>query len=299
VEEKDMLNLLRALSVVAVTAGAASAQPPARLQIPQYQPIAPVALSATLVKEFSAPEARQGVAVDASHFYAVVNNVVAKYEKGNGARVAYWASPRGGLIRHINSCIADAAKLWCANSNFPETPMASSVEVIDSATMMHIESHSMGLMEEGSLTFFERLGAGWVAGFAHYDGEGGLAYKNSAFAGISTFDADWRRTGGWMLPESVRVRMAPHAASGGGIGPDGYLYLLGHDRPEMYVLAKPSMGPVLLHLATIEIDVAGQAFAWDKSAVRTIYAINRPTGSVRVFSIPEIALTNPDARRFR
>ena len=159
------------------------------------------------MKEFSAPEARQGVAVDASHFYAVVNNVVAKYEKGNGARVAYWASPRGGLIRHINSCIADAAKLWCANSNFPETPMASSVEVIDSATMMHIESHSMGLMEEGSLTFFERLGAGWVAGFAHYDGEGGLAYKNSAFAGISTFDADWRRTGGWMLPESVRVRM--------------------------------------------------------------------------------------------
>ena len=63
-----MLNLLRALSVVAVTAGAASAQPPARLQIPQYQPIAPVALSATLVKEFSAPEARQGVAVDATHF---------------------------------------------------------------------------------------------------------------------------------------------------------------------------------------------------------------------------------------
>jgi hypothetical protein len=67
----------------------------------------------------------------------------------------------------------------------------------------------------------------------------------------------------------------------------------------MYVLAKPSMGPVLLHLATIEIDVEGQAFAWDKSAVRTIYAINRPTGSVRVFSIPEIAHTNPDARRFR
>lgn len=101
-----------------------------------------------------------------------------------------------------------------------------------------------------------------------------------------------------MLPETARARMAPHAASGGAIGPDGLLYLLGHDRPEMYVLAKPVMGPVLLHVATIDIDVEGQAFSWDKSAPRTVYAINRPTGSVRVFEIPDVAFQNPDARRF-
>jgi hypothetical protein len=293
-----MLTLGASLAALAAMTGDAAGQPPARLEIPQYQPVPPITLTATLQREYPAPEARQGVAVDAAHFYAVVNNVVAKYDKATGARLAYWASPRGGLIRHINSCIADAGKLWCANSNFPETPMASSIEVIDIATMRHVETHSLGLAEEGSLTFFERLGPGWIASFAHYDGEGGLAYKNSAFAGVATYDIDWRRTGGWMLPESVRTRMAPHAASGGGIGPDGYLYLLGHDRPEMYVLAKPSMGPVLLHIATIAIDVEGQAFAWDKSASRTLYAINRPTGSVRVFAIPQVTTSNADARRF-
>jgi hypothetical protein len=274
------------------------AAPPERIAVPQYQPIAPVRLTSRMLREYAAPEARQGVAVDATHFYAVVNNVVAKYEKSSGERVAHWASPRGGLIRHINSCLADQGLLWCANSNFPEIPMASSVEVIDSASMTHARSHSLGVLDEGSLTFFDRHGDGWLAGFAHYDGEGGLPFKNASYAGVVTYDADWRRTGGWMLPETARSRMAPHAASGGAIGPDGLLYLLGHDRTEMYVLARPVMGPILLHVATIDIDVEGQAFSWDKSEPRTVYAINRPTGSVRVFEIPEVTLTNPDARRF-
>jgi hypothetical protein len=101
-----------------------------------------------------------------------------------------------------------------------------------------------------------------------------------------------------MLPPTVLERMSPHAASGGALGPDGLLYLTGHDLPEMYVLAKPAMGPVLLHVATIEMDAAGQAFSWDKASGRTVYAINRPTGTVRVFEVPPVALTDPDARRF-
>jgi hypothetical protein len=281
-----------------VTAGAGSAQAPQRLDIPTYQAVPPAQLKATLLREHAAPEARQGVAVDRTNFYAVVNNVVARYDKSTGERTGYWASPRGGLIRHINSCLADAGKLWCANSNFPEVPMASSVEVLDARSMRHVESRSLGVLDEGSLTFFDRYGKGWLAGFAHYDGEGGLPYKPARFAGIVTYDAEWRRTGGWMLPPTVLERMAPHAASGGALGPDGLLYLLGHDRPEMYVLARPVMGPVLLHVATIDIDVEGQAFSWDRSAGRTVYAINRPTGSVRVFSVPDVVVTDPDARRF-
>ncbi|MEZ5938427.1 MAG: hypothetical protein R3C52_09415 [Hyphomonadaceae bacterium] len=270
----------------------------ARLSIPTYEAIAPLHLTASKVREYTAPEARQGVAVDATHFYAVVNNVIAKYDKLTGERIAYWFSPRGGLIRHINSCIENAGKLWCANSNFPETPMASSVEVIDTADMTHSESRSLGILDEGSLTFFESYKDGWLAGFAHYDGEGGLTYKDGRFAGVVTYDAQWRRTGGWMLPNSVLERMAPHAASGGALGPDGYLYMLGHDRPEMYVLARPTMGPKLIHIATIDIDVAGQAFSWDRSAPRTVYAINRPTGTVRVFTIPDVATSDADAHPF-
>ena len=301
---RSFLAATGAALLFAACASGVAAQSPStsdveRIRPGVFEPIAPIEARAVLVREYQAPEARQGVAVDKDYFYAVVNTVIAKYDRTTGARVEHWSSPRGGPIRHINSCYAAEARLWCANSNFPEVPMASSVEVFDSDDMSHERSVSLGILDDGSLTFFEPLDGGWIAGFAHYDDKGGLPYKPARYAGIVTYDPQWRRTGGWMLPESVLARMAPHAASGGSIGPDGLLYLFGHDRPEMYVLAKPKMGPVLEHVATIEVDAAGQAFAWDRSSERTLFAINRPTGVVRVFEMPEIELNNPNAEAFR
>lgn len=278
----------------------ASAQPAGFPKLEEWTP--PVLQSgiARQVREYAAPEARQGVAVDASHIYAIVNTIIAKYDKQTGALVSRWTSPRGGPIRHINSCYAADAKLWCANSNFPEVPMGSSIEIFDSETMTHLQSHSLGLLDEGSLTFFEPCQDGFLAGFAHYEGSGGTGYKSSRYGSIVTYDAQWRRTGGWLIPEAVQARMAPHAASGGSIGPDGLLYLLGHDRTEMYVLAKPRLGPVLLHLATLEIAAEGQALAWDRTVPgRRLYAISRPNGVIRAFDVPEIRVDHPDARRFR
>jgi hypothetical protein len=255
--------------------------------------------TAKQVREYNTPEARQGVAVDVHHVYAIVNTIIGKYDKATGELISRWTSPREGPIRHINSCYAADGKLWCANSNFPEVPMGSSIEVIDTETMQHVDSHSLGIMEEGSLTFFEPYQDGFIAGFAHYDAKGGTGYKNSRYGAIATYDAKWRRTGGWLIPESVQARMAPHAASGGSIGPDGLLYLLGHDRTELYVLAKPRLGPVLMHLATIEIAAEGQALAWDRTvAGRRLYAISRPNGVIRAFDIPEVKIDHPDARRF-
>jgi hypothetical protein len=252
----------------------------------------------TLVREYPAPEARQGAAADARHIYAVVNSAIGKYGKASGTRIAGWSLPRDGPIRHINSCFAEPDRLWCANSNFPELPMGSSVEVFDSRSMTHLSSHSLGLTEEGSLTWFDRLGGGWIAGFAHYDARGGTGFKDNRYGTIVTYDADWRRTGGWLLPDAVLDRLKPHAASGGALGPDGLLYVMGHDRPEIYVLAKPKMGPVLVHLATLDIAAEGQAFAWDRSAPRRIVAISRPNAAVRAFDVPAVRIDHPNAERF-
>ncbi len=133
-------------------------------------------------------------------------------------------------------------KLWCANSNYSLTPMGSSVEVFDTATMTHVDSHSLGMLDEGSLTWFDRYRGGWMAGFAHYDDEWRPPFKDHRFSSVVTFDAEWRRTGGWLFPATMLERMAPYAASGGAIGPDGWLYLLGHDRSEMYVVGAPADG---------------------------------------------------------
>jgi len=258
---------------------------------PQFVALPITELQADEIARFEAAEAGQGAVADENHFYAIVNYTIGQYNKESGKLSGRWQGSRGGPIRHLNSCFVEQTDLYCANSNFPEVPMASSIEVFDTRTMQHKRSYSLGVMEEGSLTWFGRLGSDWIAGFAHYDASGGLGYKDHSFAAVVRFDSEWRRKGGWMLPESVMTRMKPYAASGGALGKDGLLYLSGHDRAEIYVLAAPQMGPKLIHIATVEIDVEGQAFGWDLSAdERVIYGISRPNRQVRAFRIPPVAV---------
>ncbi len=259
---------------------------------PAYQAPEIQRLAARTVRVYEAPEADQGVAADTRHFYAIDNTVIAKYDASTGQSLDRWVGPVGGLIRHMNSCLVDAGRLWCANSNYSQTPMGSSIEVFDTATLDHVDSHSLGMTEEGSLTWFDRYRGGWIAGFAHYDEDGRLSYKDHRFSSVVTFDAEWRRTGGWLFPSSALDRMAPHAASGGAIGPDGWLYLLGHDRPEMYVVGRPPMGPTLIHIATIDLEAAGQAFSWAQDGSRSIFAIDRQKSLVRRIEIPAVTPRN-------
>ncbi len=292
-----MTSSLLSLALVAC-ASAPAPDAPGPLAVPDYVAPTPLKLSATTIREFPAPEADQGVAVDTRHFYPVDNTVIAKYDRATGALIARWVAPKNGLVRHINSCFEGAGRLLCANSNYSETPHGSSVEIFDTHTMQHVETHSLGMTEEGSLTWFDHYRDGWIAGFAHYSENGGVKFKDHTFSSVVTYDAQWRRTGGWLFPKPVVDRMAPYAASGGAIGPDGLLYILGHDRPEMYVLGKPVMGPTLIHIATIDIEAEGQAFAFAEG--RTIYAIDRRKGAVREISLPTVDVsTFVDARGFR
>lgn len=259
---------------------------------------APAALAARTLGEFDAPAADQGVAVDAQFFYAIDNHTIVKHRRSDGARIASWEGGDDGSIRHLNACQAHAGELWCANSNYPDTPMGSSVEIFDARTLAHRDSISLGLMDEGSLTWFDRVRDGFIVGFAHYDGRGGAGFKDHRYSSVVLMDRNWRRIGGWLFPQSVLERMQPHAASGGAIGPDGLLYVMGHDRPELYVLARPRMGPVLVHLATIAVEAEGQAFAWAPGSERILFVVDRRNGRVRTLAIPPAPAPGADAARF-
>lgn len=260
--------------------------PPVPEEAPVPEGVPHLAAKTTAV--FVAPEADQGVAVDDEFFYAIDNAQIVKYSRTSGTRTGEWRLDRPDIIRHINSCMADAGTLICANSNYPKNPMASSIEVFDATLMAPLFSHSLGVRDEGSLTWVDRIPGGWIAGFAHYDGPNGTGYKDHSASSVVTFDESWRRTGGWAFPEDVAARMAPHAASGGAIGPDGLLYILGHDRPELYVLARPQMGPGLILVAVIDIEAEGQAFSWAPGGERQIFAIDRRAGKVLVIDVPEV-----------
>ena len=288
--ERPVANHLGVFSSPAGAAAAVSAVPAPPRAIPR--------LRATLERVYAAAEARQGVAVDSGHFYAVVNTQIGKYRRTDGALVSRWSAPRDGLIRHLNSCTVVGPELVCANSNHPEVPMGNSIEWFDAASLRHLRSHPLGMMEEGSLTFAEPFGDGWLLGMAHYSDETGVPLRPSDYSSVIMTDRAFRRTGGWLLPPAVRRRMAPQAASGGALGPDGLLYVFGHSRPEMYVFARPVAGPELVHVATIDVDAAGQAFAFVPGEGRRIFAIDRPSATVRVFRLPELGPLPPEGMRF-
>jgi hypothetical protein len=286
-------------------AGASLAAITCAVRLLAQAPVAPAPppeipqLTGTTLRVYEAAEATQGVAAGNAHFYAVDNSTLGKYEIRSGQLVDRWLGAPKGPIRHMNSCLVDAGRIWCANSNYPEAPMGSSIEVFDPIALEHVSSHSLGMRDEGSLTWFDRYRNGWIAVFSHYDKNGGVPFKDHSFSSVVTFDREWRRTGGWLLPDSMLERMAPYASSGGAIGPDGFLYLLGHDRRELYVAGRPSMGPVLTHVATIAIEAEGQAFSWAKNGQRVIYTIDRRKHLVRTIAIPPVVVTDPAVHRFR
>ena len=87
--------------------------------------------------------------------------------------------------------------------------------------------------------------------------------------------------------------------SGGSWGPDGYLYLTGHDLPQVYAMELPKIGSVLHLAAAVDVpDIAGQGIAWDRSADEpTLYGIFRPDKTVIKTKMPDISgYATPDAR---
>lgn len=165
--------------------------------------------------------------------------------------------------------------------------MASSVEIFDTLTMQHLRSIPLGI-RDGSLTVIEHHQGRWWAVFANYDGPRSHLGRTHRETKVVVFNDNWAEVGGFALPDSLLERLAPMSISGGSFGADGLLYLTGHEAPEIYVMRIPRQGPVLEHIATIAAPLEGQAWAWDRSAERTIYAIRRGSGTVVIIEMPAV-----------
>ncbi|MDB5453084.1 MAG: hypothetical protein JWO33_1662 [Caulobacteraceae bacterium] len=240
--------------------------------------------SAELIRRYPAPEAHQGVAVDARSFYAVANSAIVRYDKKTGKKQAQWAGdPK--RFRHLNSCAVIGPELVCANSNFPQAPMRSSVEMFEPTRLVHLRSIPLG-EQPGSLTWVDRHDGAWWAGFANYDGHGGVPGRDHRATRLVRFDDRWRPVQSWTFPDSVLERMKPSSASGGAWGADGRLYVTGHDRPELYVLAVPPAGGVLVLQGTIALPFGGQAFAFDRSAPGVLFGVSRQDQAVLSVRLP-------------
>jgi hypothetical protein len=238
------------------------------------------------VRRFEISQAKQAVAVDKDYFYVINNSSISKHRKNDGKLMASWDGTREGLLTHLNSGMVMEGKLYCAHSNYPEEPMASSIEVFDTQTLEHIDNHSFGIMT-GSATWIDHYQGYWWVGFAHYTGKGASEGKDTRWTSVVKFNKAWQQVESWIFPKQLIEQFMPKSNSGGVIGKDGLLYCTGHDKAELYVMQIPDKGFTLQHLKTIPTTIEGQGIALDHSVTDKLvfYGISRSGNKVIVNEI--------------
>jgi len=258
--------------------------------VPEFQ--------AEVIAEFEVANARQGIAVDRQFFYAVTNYAISKHDKASGELVASWEGiDEGDPLIHLDSLMELDGQLFASHSNYPFWPMTSSVEIWNSDDMTHVGSHSFGI-NRGSMTWLDRHDGQWWGGFANYDkvqeGQTG-PYGHTDRTQVVRFEENFAVVESWTLPSEILDRMRPMSNSGGSWGPDGYLYLTGHDHGELYVMELPEAGSELHWAATVKVPVMeGQGIAWDRSVdERVLWVIYKKDRKVLKVRMPEITDTKP------
>lgn len=233
-----------------------------------------------------AEEAHQAVAVDEAHVYAITNAAIGKYDKETGERVGGWAGAEDGPITHLNSGVVINDTLYAAHSNYPGAPMVGSIEMWDVDTMTHVGSHSFGIYE-GSAAWVDFHDGHWWVAFVHYgrrvNGEGAsgaVGGKGPDGSTLVQFGPDWSRTQGFVFPTALVDRVRPYSFSGGAWGPDGHLYVTGHDSTRVYELTLPNAGSQLRFLDAHRFPGEGQGIAWDPSRPGVLYGIQRSSKEI-------------------
>ncbi|MBC6456553.1 hypothetical protein HKK72_01280 [Actinomadura sp. HBU206391] len=290
-----------AAGTIALGAGLVSAQAsaptPALGTRPAVARAEPPVFTATLNKSYETFDANQAVAVDKNYFYVIDNRKITKHDRSTGKPLLQFVSDSSGPIIHMDSGVVVNGKLYAAHSNYDESPMESSIEVFDTKTMRHIGTHSFGIFR-GSLTWLDRHDGAWWAGFANYDqvpdGET-EPYGETYNTQVVKMDDHFEVVESWTIPKTILDRFKPMSNSGGSWGPDGRLWLTGHDLGEAYVMNAPSAGAELEWVATVKLpNVEGQGIAWDRSSNKpTFWAIKRSTSQALSFNAPYRSISDP------
>jgi hypothetical protein len=246
-------------------------------------PAAPTVQPLKLIRRWPAAEAKQGVAVDSRYFYAIDDAAIGKYEKASGARAGGWKAASDDRITHLDSGVVVDGRLYSAHSNYPDTPMVSSVEVFDVERMSHVQH--IPLPAVGSATWIDPKDGSWWVTFGHYAGIGAEPGKGPADTTIVEFDDQWRERRRWSFPAEV-VRRWSGMSSSGGVWVGDVLYTTGHHARELYVLAPPTTGSVLALRTIVPFESEGQGIAVDRAA-RQLYSIQRRTREVLVSELPD------------
>lgn len=91
--------------------------------------------SIEVLRQVESADAHQAVAVDANSFYAISSRAIARYDKRTDECLVRWQAAEKSGIRHLNSGAVIEGRLYCANSNWPQQPLANTIEIFDPETL--------------------------------------------------------------------------------------------------------------------------------------------------------------------
>lgn len=230
-------------------------------------------------QQFAIPEARQGIAVDKDHFYAVDNRAIAKYRKNSGELINIWRDS-SGFLSHLNSAAAIDGKLYAAHSNLPHRPSTNTIEIWDTKTMKHIQSKRLKNSGTGYFNWLDFHHGLWWGTMADYSESCTIRKPASGCTNNTTLlalDRSWNVLRRWTFPEKLREEFGGMSNSGGSWGPDGMLYLSGHDLPKIYQIKIPDADYELEWVGTHYLEIRGQGIAWDRHQKNVLFGIYRAT----------------------
>jgi hypothetical protein len=224
-------------------------------------------------RTLDAPEAHQAAAAHGDWLLAITNNKVAKYDRTSGKLVA----TSTGEARHLNSGFMWEGKLYCAHSNYPQTPERSEIKVLDLATMKLETFQDFGNFG-GSLTWAVRHEGNWWCNFARYGDDNAETF-------LVRLDDQWREQGRWTYPPEV-LRGIGRMSLSGGLWLEGSLLVTDHDNPVLYRLRLPKAGSVLEFVERQAAPFTGQGIAVDP-ATGGLVGINRARRQIVLAERPE------------
>ena len=183
-------------------------------------------------------------------------------------------------IKHLNSGVIIKNRLYSAHSNWPELPARNSIEVWDVDSMTHVESIELAGGNTW-ITWVDHYRDHWWVVLAQYDAITGAIGNRVSTASTGEKDSanesrtrllrlgmDLEILDTWYFPPELIAEFAPMSNSGGSWGPDGKLWLTGHDQPRAYIITLPQTGSQLVWESSVPMpDIEGQGIAWDRSAI--------------------------------
>ena len=208
------------------------------------------------VRRLLTPHATQAAAADTHHLYAISSTTVAQFDRRTGHLLSTATSP---TTKHLNSGFMHDGRLYCAHSNYPNTPHESDIRIYNPGSETLDVYHTFP-EPPGSLVWCIRRDGNWWCCFAHYGADNHqTCLVEYADGGL---DQELRR---FLFPANVIADFDGMSASGG-IWDGDTLLASHHHFPVLYRLALPATDeqPDQLRLVeTLYCPFPGQGFAID------------------------------------